>query len=87
MENIFDLIDEIPNQDKVRESAQPTRQDDLTRTRLVKIDVSFFDLVCFLVKLAIAAVPAAIIVFIFWTLLGVLFGYGVGALVRPFNHF
>ena len=55
--------------------------------RIVKIDVSFFDLMSFLVKLSIAAVPAAVIVFFFWSLVGVLFGYGVGALVRPFRHF
>ena len=32
------------------------------------IDIPFFDLVTFMVKAAIAAVPAAVIVTIFWTI-------------------
>ena len=40
---------------------------------LAGIDIPFIDLVVFLVKLAIAAVPAAIIVAIFWNILAILF--------------
>jgi len=38
------------------------------------IDIPFFDLVTFMVKAAIAAVPAAVIVTIFWTFLAGILG-------------
>jgi hypothetical protein len=88
MPNIIDLIDEVDDRPEQKESgSQQPGQQGTFDARLVKIDVSFFDLMSFLVKLSIAAVPAAIIVFFFWTLVGVLFGFGVGALVRPFMRF
>jgi hypothetical protein len=39
---------------------------------ITKIDIEFFNLIWFLVKLSIAAVPAAIIVIIFWWFLSMI---------------
>lgn len=41
---------------------------------ITSINIPFFDLVIFLVKLAIAAVPAGIIVAVFWGIIASLFG-------------
>jgi len=38
--------------------------------KIVGIDIPFIDLVLLLVKLAIAAIPAAIIIGIIWTVIG-----------------
>ena len=38
--------------------------------RIVGIDIPFLDLILLLIKLAIAAIPAALVVSIFWTLIG-----------------
>ncbi len=45
--------------------------------KIVGVDIPFIDLVLLLVKLAIAAIPAAIIVGVFWFLIG---GFLVGLL-------
>lgn len=41
-----------------------------SKIKVVDIDVPFFSLVMFMVKVAIAAVPASIIVLLFWVWLG-----------------
>ena len=41
----------------------------LTDVKIVRIDIPFMDLVLLLVKLAIAAIPAAIVVTVFWTII------------------
>lgn len=44
--------------------------------RIVGVDIPFIDLVLLLVKLAIAAIPAAIIIGVIWTVIGgFLFGF------------
>lgn len=62
----------------------PMRRGSLIDARIVKVDIPFFDLINFLVKFSLAAVPAAIVVFLIWTLMIVFFGLGVGAILRPF---
>jgi hypothetical protein len=78
MSNIFDLIDDREEQgqgqDGMKETVQRIRRDEQIKVKIVKIDVPFFDLVAFLMKLSLAAVPAAIIVFLFWTLLTIVAG-------------
>jgi hypothetical protein len=49
----------------------------LTDVKIVGVNISFMNLVSLLVKLAIAAIPAAIIVTVFWTVIG---GFLVGLL-------
>ncbi len=51
----------------------------MDEVRIVGVDIPFIDLVLLLVKLAIAAIPAAIVVGIFWSLIG-------GFLVGLLNH-
>ena len=42
----------------------------LNDIRIVGIDIPFIDLVLLLVKLAIAAIPAVIIIGVIWTVIG-----------------
>ena len=51
----------------------------MDEVRIVGVDIPFLDLILLLIKLAIAAIPAAIVVSIFWTLIG-------GFLVGLLNH-
>lgn len=54
-------------------------------TRIVSIDVPFWDLVWLLIKLAIATIPAAILLWVFWVGLLLFLGLlGVG--VESFNE-
>jgi hypothetical protein len=84
MPNIIDLINEVDDQDGIKEPARKPGQQSFVDARIVKIDVPFSDLVSLLVKLSIAAVPAAVIVFFLWTILTIIFGVGVGAMFRSF---
>jgi len=47
------------------------------------LEIPFWDLVWFMVKLALASIPAMLIIYIFIMLLGLLFG-GVANLISPF---
>lgn len=49
-------------------------QNNVQKIELTGINIPFLELVGFLVKLAIAAVPAGIIVAVFWGIIGSLFG-------------
>ena len=49
--------------------------------KIVGVDIPFIDLILLLIKLAIAAIPAAIVVSVFWTLIG---GFLVGILNSTF---
>ena len=49
-------------------------QDNIQKIVLTGINIPFLELVGFLVKLAIAAVPAGIIVAVFWGIIVSLFG-------------
>jgi hypothetical protein len=84
MPNIIDLINEVDDQDGIKEPARNPGQESFVDARIVKIDVPFSDLVSLLVKLSIAAVPAAVIVFFLWTILTIALGVGVGAMFRSF---
>ena len=53
----------------------------MDEVRIVGVDIPFIDLILLLIKLAIAAIPAAIVVSIFWTLIG---GFLVGLLNSSF---
>jgi len=44
--------------------------DEIKYVKIVNIDIPFIDLILLLVKLAIAAIPAAIVVSIFWMIIG-----------------
>lgn len=47
------------------------------------LDIPFWDLVWFMVKLALASIPAMLILYIFIMLFGLLFG-GIANLMAPF---
>lgn len=49
-------------------------QDNVQKIELTGINIPFLDMVGFLVKMAIAAVPAGIIVAVFWGIIASLFG-------------
>lgn len=51
------------------DARQKAKAEDVQFVTLTDIDIPFTKLIGFLVKLAIAAVPAGIIVFIFWSIL------------------
>ncbi len=48
------------------------------------LEIPFWDLVWFMVKLALASIPAMLIIYVFIMLLGLLFG-GVANLMAPFS--
>lgn len=60
-------------QEKAEWDAKQKAREKAQYVTLTNINIPFTKLVGFLVKLAIAAVPAAIIVAIFWSILATLF--------------
>ena len=57
-----------------RLDARERLRDDVVRVRVVNVNIPFFQMVWLLIKLAIAAIPAAFVFGLFVALLGALFG-------------
>jgi hypothetical protein len=51
----------------------PAKVSELQRVTVVDVDISFGSMVWLLIKLSFAAIPAAIIVFLIWLLVGFVF--------------
>jgi len=62
--------------------ATPSRES-LLRVQVVKFDIPFLQLVWLLIKLAIAAIPAAIIFGLVMAVIGAMLGFFFGGLFNP----